>query len=187
MSPDDAVHEFMKELQPYAEDGIRVSSPQMVYNMAWLNEFMEKCQDAGCDVSFIALHWYGGPNDLGAFKKWVSGVHDKFQKPIWITEFGLTNDSNPSDDQVNQFMEEVITWMSQQDYIERAAWNGCYDINNPPDEYATPRNAFFVNSGSHRTTAITWLAGVGNSNLLFAEKKHKNNHKRMQRLRSKNM
>lgn len=176
MSPGEAVSEFMKELQPYAEKGIKVSSPQMVYNLAWLRQFMHKCQAAGCTISFIALHWYGGPGDLHLFQKWVTQVHNEFNLPIWVSEFGLTKSSHPSDDQVNHFMEEVITWMSQQDFIVRAAWNGCYDINTPPDGYATPRNAFFSDNGNFRDTAGTWLAGVGNSDLLVANNHHKKGH-----------
>lgn len=171
MSPDEAVSLFMKELQPYAEQGIRVSSPQMVFNMDWLNQFMDKCHSAGCNVSFMALHWYGSYKDMDKFQNWVKNVHKNFNLPIWVTEFGITAESNPSQDQVNKFADEAIKWMAKQDYVERAAWNGCYDISTPPDQYATPLNAMFNNGGSFRQLANIWLPALAAAGL-----HHKENH-----------
>lgn len=171
MTPDEAVNEFMKELQPLADKGVSVSSPQMVYDLGWLEDFMKKCKSKGCKISFIALHWYGGQQDLDAFTNWVESVHKQFNLPIWITEFGLTRASNPSDGDVKGFMQKAIDWMSSKDYIKRAAWNGCYDVHNPPDGFATPLNAFFSTGGSLRDTAHTWLAGKGSNQLLAQNEK----------------
>lgn len=167
MSPSEAVEEFMDELQPYAERGVNVSSPQMVYDLEWLDQFMDKCKLAGCNISFMALHWYGGHQDFDSFTNWIESVYKKFKLPIWVTEYGLTSASDPSDDEVNDFMNKTVHWMKSQDYIERAAWNGCYNVHNPPDEFATPLNAFFSNGGALRNTAYTWLSGIGNR-LLYA-------------------
>jgi len=166
MTPKEAALEFMKELQPFAEKGINVSTPQMVYDIEWLENFMKHCKDEGCKISFIALHWYGGYQDLDAFTRWIETVYNKFKMPIWVTEFGLTAASEPSTAQVTEFMRKAIDWMSSKDYIERAAWNGCYDVHDPPDAFATRLNAFFSTGGSLRDTAHTWLAGKGSKNLL---------------------
>lgn len=159
MTPSEAVSEFMKELQPFADKGINVSSPQMVYDIGWLESFMDKCKAKGCKISFVALHWYGGYQDIDAFTRWIDTVYNKFKLPIWVTEFGVTAASNPNADQVKDFMEKAIDWMGSKDYVVRAAWNGCYNMHNPPDEFATPLNAFFNNGGALRDTAHTWLAG----------------------------
>ncbi|WFD20697.1 hypothetical protein MCAP1_002949 [Malassezia caprae] len=165
MTPKEAADEFMKELQPFAEKGINVSTPQMVYDIGWLESFMKHCKSKGCKISFVALHWYGGHQDLDAFTHWIETVHNKFNLPIWVTEFGLTSASNPSEHQVKKFMQKAIDWMSSKDYVERAAWNGCYDVNDPPDGFATPLNAFFSTGGSLRDLAHTWLAGKGNKRI----------------------
>ena len=67
IDPDTAVSLFMQELQPYALKGIKVSAPQMVWDMDWISKFMDKCHAAGCKISFMALHWYGGPDEIDSF------------------------------------------------------------------------------------------------------------------------
>ncbi|EDP45074.1 hypothetical protein MGL_0063 [Malassezia globosa CBS 7966] len=190
IDPDTAVSLFMQELQPYALKGIKVSAPQMVWDMDWISKFMDKCHAAGCKISFMALHWYGGPDEIDSFKNWVKRIHDKFNLPIWMTEYGLTNKSNPSQKDVDRFMRETIEWMKSQPYVERAAWNGCFDVLNPPDSFLSPMNAYFADNGAAtRLTASTWLAGLGN---IFASnpslkvvdntpntKGHKSQHKRL--------
>ncbi|WFD28316.1 hypothetical protein MNAN1_003324 [Malassezia nana] len=181
MSPSEAVKEFMNELQPYADRGVKVSSPQMVYDLEWLDQFMNKCKSAGCKISFMALHWYGSHQDFDSFTNWIENVYNKYKLPIWVTEYGLTRASSPSDGEVNDFMKKTMNWMKSKDYIKRAAWNGCYNVHNPPDDFATPLNAFFSNGGALRSTAHTWLSGVGNF-LLYAnqtdDSSDSNNEKR---------
>ena len=163
IDPDTAVGLFMQELQPYARKGIKVSSPQMVWDLDWLSKFMNKCHEAGCSISFIALHWYGGPRDIEALKKWVRSVHDKFKMPIWITEYGLNAKSNPSDDDTIGFLAESLEWMSTQPYIHRVAWNGCYDVGSKPDSFISAKNAYFKDgSGALRAIAHAWFSGKGN-------------------------
>ena len=163
IDPDTAVGLFMQELQPYARKGIKVSSPQMVYDLDWLSKFMNKCHEAGCSISFIALHWYGGPHDIEALKKWIRSVHDKFKMPIWITEYGLNAKSNPSDDDTIGFLAESLEWMSTQPYIHRVAWNGCYDVGSKPDSFISAKNAYFKDgAGTLRAIAHAWFGGKGN-------------------------
>ena len=159
MDPSWAVDEHMKELQTYANRGVKVSSPQMVYNLDWLQKFMDECKGRGCDISFIALHWYGSWQALDDLKKWVTKVHNRFGLPIWVTEFGVTNKSHPSKGQVEDFQKQAMAWFDTQDYVHRAAWNGGYSIDNPPDGFATPLNALFNGSGKLRQTAYSYLYG----------------------------
>jgi hypothetical protein len=42
-------------------------------------------------------------------------------------------------------MMNAFMWMDSQDYIERAAWFGCF--THPPDSYATGLNALFNSNG----------------------------------------
>lgn len=160
MTPSEAADLFMKELQPYAEKGINVSSPQLVYDMDWLKKFMHECGNRGCKVSFMALHWYGSYKDMDKLKNWVQNVHKEFNLPIWVTEYGITAKSNPTQEQVDNFVYKSMKWMANQDYITRAAWNGCYDIANPPDDFATPLNSMFNSGGSFRPLANIWIPAL---------------------------
>ena len=165
MDVDDAVNLHMKELEPFVKKGLRISSPQLVWDFDWLKKFMHKCKAAGCNVHYIALHWYGSADDFDKFQSWVTRVYHEFKLPIWITEFGLTSASNPSEHSVENFIRTASDWISKQEYIERAAWNGCYAVDNPPDSFATPLTAFFHGGGALRKTAQIWLEGKGNRKL----------------------
>ncbi|WFD35233.1 hypothetical protein MCUN1_002083 [Malassezia cuniculi] len=163
MDPEWAVEEFMNELQPYADRGVKVSSPQMVWDLDWLKQFMDSCNARGCKISYIALHWYGSWNDIKDLKKWVRRVHRQYNLPIWVTEFGITSKSHPSKEQVHQFQKEAMDWFDSQPYVHRAAWNGGYSISNPPDNFATPLNALFRSGGKLRQMAYSYIYGEGNN------------------------
>lgn len=167
MDPDWAVEEFMKELQTYADRGVRISSPQIVYNLDWLQQFLDKCNQRGCKVSFIALHWYGSWKGIGDLQKWITTVHNRFNLPIWVTEFGVTSESNPSGKQVHQFMSQALGWLDSQPYVERVAWYGGYSMDNPPDGFATPLNALFRGDGILRRVAYAYMYGEGKQRRMF--------------------
>jgi hypothetical protein len=65
---------------------------------------------------------YGSWNDIASFKSYVQSAHSRFGKNIWITEIGITSASNPSQAQVKSFMENVVTWLDTQPYVERVAY-----------------------------------------------------------------
>lgn len=48
-------------------------------------------------------------------------------------------------------------WMTSVKYVKRAAWLGCFEINNPPDSYANNKNAFLNSNGSLRDIAYWYL------------------------------
>ena len=56
IDPDTAVGLFMQELQPYARKGVKVSSPQMVWDLDWLSKFLNICHEAGRSISCLAIH-----------------------------------------------------------------------------------------------------------------------------------
>ncbi|RAO68623.1 uncharacterized protein BHQ10_004635 [Talaromyces amestolkiae] len=88
--------------------------------LGWLEYFFDDCQ--GCHVDFIPLHWYA--NDTAAnFEAYLTQAYDRFQKPIWVTEFQL------QDSDANQvaFLQEVLPWMDQQSWIERYAYFGPFE------------------------------------------------------------
>lgn len=167
MDPKYAAKLHMQEIQPWANKGVKVSSPQMVYKMDWLETFMKECNKRGCTVDFIALHWYGTTRDIKAFKSWISSVHKKFNKPIWVTEYGVTAASGSSQASIKKFHMDATAWMAKVGYVERSSWLGCFKINSPPDSYASNKNAFFNSNGSLRDLAYWYL---------YTNKPHKRSH-----------
>lgn len=106
-------------LQPLAKHGLRVGSPAVTSGgesgkgLNWLRDFMATCSD--CQIDFIVAHWYAWdkPED---FKAYMENMYNIFRKPIWITELGVSEgDANP-------FLQNILPWMDQQDWIERYAY-----------------------------------------------------------------
>jgi hypothetical protein len=54
-------------------------------------------------VDYIAVHWYGGTSP-SSFKSRMQDIHNKFQTPLWITEFACqtTSSSNANSTKFNQ-------------------------------------------------------------------------------------
>jgi hypothetical protein len=80
-------------------------------------------------VDYIAVHWYGGTS-ASSFKSTMQDIYNKFQIPIWITEFACQTSSssaaNPvkfTQEAVNSFLDNVIPWMQAQPWIFRYAWH----------------------------------------------------------------
>ncbi len=90
LGPKAAAKLWMKEMQPWANKGVKVGSPQVCWNMQWLEQFMGECKKLGCKISFIALHWYGSWREFDKFTHWIESVHNEFGLDIWITEYGIT-------------------------------------------------------------------------------------------------
>lgn len=157
LDPKYAAKLHMKELQPYARKGVKISSPQMVYKTEWLQEFMNECNKLGCTIDFIAIHWYGTTRDMAKLKKWIKTIHKRFNKPIWVTEYGITAASGSNMNAIKKFHMDATAWMTSVKYVERAAWLGCFEIDNPPDSYANHKNAFLNANGSLRDIAYWYL------------------------------
>ncbi len=80
-------------------------------------------------VDIIAVHWYGGVS-VSSFKNRMTDIYNKFQKPIWITQFAcqthysaVQNPYKYTQAQVNAFLDGVIPWMQSQPWIHRYAWH----------------------------------------------------------------
>lgn len=50
LSPSDAASLWMKEIQPWKAKGVRLGSPQIVWDQNWLSSFMSSCKKKGCTV-----------------------------------------------------------------------------------------------------------------------------------------
>ena len=109
--------------------GIRLGSPGVAHpERRWLAEFMRGAAERNYRVDFIAMHSYGG-TDVATFLDGLARVHEKFERPIWITELGVADwdardhkASRYSPADVKKFMAAAIPALEKLDYIERYAW-----------------------------------------------------------------
>lgn len=95
----------------------------------WLDRFLDLATQKNYRVDFICIHLYLG--DAEKFKRIVTETWEKYQLPIWITEFAHSDtgatEENPSrftEDDTLAFLEEVLPWLDSQPFVHRYAWFG---------------------------------------------------------------
>ncbi|MEM9412710.1 MAG: glycosyl hydrolase, partial [Planctomycetota bacterium] len=151
MSVDEAI-----ELWPLLEStGLRLGSPAVAsFNSDWFSDFMASAESEKLRVDFVALHRYPGPNADG-FISFLEQVYQTYQKPIWITEFAVRDgdaitpeDNRWTDDQVFEFMAEVLPALEAMDFVERYSWFP-----------ATRNNPFLTSSAMHEPDGLLTRVG----------------------------
>ena len=125
------------ELWPQLEaTGIPLVSPSPVhYDNEWMIEFMRRAGETNLRIDYLAFHWYGG-TDAQYFLDLLDRVYEKYQLPIWITEFAPADwEANSRDNNrmrpewVLEFMRTVLPELDRRDYIVRYAWYSDYSSN----------------------------------------------------------
>ncbi|MEU3464118.1 sigma-70 family RNA polymerase sigma factor [Streptomyces sp. NPDC006733] len=116
--------------------GPTLGSPAVAYGGdtpgGWLDRFMTGAAARGYRVDFIALHWYGGdfstPNAVSQLKSYLQAVHDRYHKPIWLTEYALIDFSHgtrfPTSQQQAAFVTASTAMLAALPYVQRYAWFG---------------------------------------------------------------
>lgn len=173
VGPQAAARLWMQELKPFADRGVKVGSPQVCWNMQWLEQFMAACNKLGCEISFIAVHWYGSWRDFDKFTSWISSVHDAYGLPIWVTEYGITQASGGTQAQIKHFHVRAVEWMHSVGYVQRSAWLGGFPVDQKPDPYPSAMNSYFNGDGSARDL-LWWAAHSGGGD--YITKRHTHNH-----------
>jgi hypothetical protein len=132
MSVDTAI-----ELWPRLEEiGVPLVSPATVNpNNDWMKEFMQRADELGLRVDYVAVHHYGGSNELGFVNK-LKQTHDDYNRPIWVTEFAVAdwNATSPENNryteaEVIHFMEQSLKALDDIDWVFRYSW---FDGRNAP-------------------------------------------------------
>lgn len=111
--------------------GLRLVSPSPRENgpFGWLSDFNDLAVENDVRMDVIGVHWYdwgSSPSSspyadakdvFNRFKTYLTNVHKKYQKPIWITEFN----ANPNRDSSVQiaFIKMAIPYLESLDYVER--------------------------------------------------------------------
>ncbi|TKX26739.1 hypothetical protein C1H76_0893 [Elsinoe australis] len=121
MTMTDAVSTYKKYMQPYAGRA-KLGAPAVTnagapHGLTWLTQFMAQCDT--CTFDFVNVHWYSNKY-AGAdyFKSFINATRQVAGgRPIWVTEFALT-DENPFTEAENEaFLKEVMGWMDSQEDV----------------------------------------------------------------------
>lgn len=122
----------------FTESGLRVGAPATTYSPStneWFEEYISQINID--DIDFIPVHIYYDWHDenmVSTFLAELDATYAKYQKPIWVTEYGLANSANNhfygSQDNPNfdvakgikEYMTETINGLEERDYVERYTW-----------------------------------------------------------------
>ena len=115
--------------------GLILGSPAVSYPGTWLDNFMSQAAANNLRVDFLCLHYYAPPNAsnaVAALKTFLTNAYNKYQKPIWLTEFGApdcktlgwcgSNAAALTQAQVDAFVPQVIAMLEDLSFVQRYAW-----------------------------------------------------------------
>jgi hypothetical protein len=151
---------------------VSISSPATSAPLnAWMLEFMEKATAQGLRIDFIPIHIYH-KNTAQKFLDLVAEVYQRFQKPIWITEFALkdpmatVNQPNRySEQEALDFMKAVLEGLEALPYVHRYAW---FDPNASHPNYPKVAVSDLITETNQLTSLGAFYAAHSPSNDLAA-------------------
>lgn len=123
MEPQEAVDLFMKKMQPYADD-VTLGAPSVTQpdrDLAWLSQFLDLCEAAGCSIGFVCVHWIWSASEghIQDFKNVVTkAVEIAKGKPVWVDNFQATG----SNAEQQEFLNGVLPWLESNPNVERYAY-----------------------------------------------------------------
>ena len=125
-----AASEWVRVIEPLRKKGLRAGSPGISSapdGVKWLISFLAAIRQAGSDIDFYALHWYG--EGLDGFYDYIWSTYYQLghDKPVWITEFACTNWSieRPLDGgMVEAFCRDACVYLDGLEWVEKYAWFG---------------------------------------------------------------
>lgn len=111
------------------ETGLRLGSPGCIHpDKEWMTAFMKGVEERKLRVDFVCVHSYGGPN-ASALVKRLEKVAQLYDRPLWITEFGVgdwqaatVEDNQYPPGTVLRFMDAILPMLDDLDFLERYAW-----------------------------------------------------------------
>jgi Glycosyl hydrolase catalytic core len=143
-----------------SNDDILVGSPatsSAPEGQQWMEAFMAQATDQDLRIDFLAVHWYGwggGSCDpeaagLDQYLDWAETLPGDL--PIWITEFGCLNESNPDAATVQAFYEGAVEMLEEHPRVVRYAWFPWTANNHLAEDGAlTPLGDAFAAAPAHR-------------------------------------
>ncbi|MBD5289859.1 MAG: hypothetical protein HDS26_04145 [Bacteroides sp.] len=140
MTPAAAAAEWPKVKALADELGLQLVAPALNYSpnppyqdpTKWMDEFIELVGEDAFD--FMAVHSYGG---FDVTKQICTTFHERYGKPVWLTEFCLwPNEGDPnstvSQESQTAAMMSMVEWLEKSDFIYRYAWFKAIGNSNAP-------------------------------------------------------
>jgi Glycosyl hydrolase catalytic core len=143
------------KLWPQLEQaGLKLGSPAPVQALGdWLKSFMDKAAAKDLRVDFVTMHSYAPPN-ADSFLKNVERLHERYGKPIWITEYAVADwkataksPSRFTEREILAFMRETVAGLREMPFVERFAWK-----TRAHDDPIMGASALFRSNGSLTST-----------------------------------
>jgi hypothetical protein len=108
------------------EASSRLGSPAIAGNASKAGSWLETFSNFNPKLDFVCVHWYAPPN-ADSFLKQIDTIHEKYQKPIWITEFAVADwaGKHPGGYDINlvsKFMMDACAGLESRDFVERYTW-----------------------------------------------------------------
>ncbi|MBO8195705.1 glycoside hydrolase family protein, partial [Streptomyces oryzae] len=143
MSPEQAL-----DLWPRLEKtGLRLGAPAVATDAdkpgGWLDRFMKGAEKRGLRVDFIPVHWYGsdfGPAATDHLAGYLQRIHDRYKKPVWLTEYALIDFTKgtpryPTQRQQSAFIKSSTKMLESLDFVKRYAWFALSTRTSPTGLY----------------------------------------------------
>lgn len=92
-------------------------------NVVWMQQFMAGVAAQGLRCDAVAVHSY--LRDPYAFLNYIDGIHNRYGKPLWITEFAPTDWASPTSVSVAEvinFIKIAIPGLESRPYVLRYSW-----------------------------------------------------------------
>ena len=110
-------------------DSILVSPSCVHPTGSWCTEFIQRADQQGLRIDAIGFHWYGGAKHHELFRILIETYEAYGNRPIVITEFAVADwnaasvdDNTITPEQVLAFMESVLPWLENTEWILGYAW-----------------------------------------------------------------
>jgi Glycosyl hydrolase catalytic core/Concanavalin A-like lectin/glucanases superfamily/Putative Ig domain len=163
--------------------GLRLGAPAVSDGGvdSWLYPFIDAANAAGLRVDFVPVHYYrrANPADPAAaasqFYNYLKAIHDRVQRPLWITEWNnganWTADPDPTFEQQEAAIAAMVEMLDNAPFVERyALYNWVEDVRRVvwDDGWLTAAGVVYrdnVTPNSHlqempdsgASAAATWL------------------------------
>lgn len=125
MLPVQACQLMRENVIPLKKHGYYIVSPVTTNapsGRRWMDKFRRICPDVWSSIDAAAVHFYD--TDTDKFKKYVSHWHNRYNKPIWVTEYAcqdFNGGQQCSDTDAHGFHTEMASWFDNQDFVEAYA------------------------------------------------------------------
>jgi len=100
-----------------------ISPAGMDDNDSWMKSFMSSASSAGLNVPAVAVHAY--QSTASSFLAYIDGIHNLYNKSLWITEFAPTDWQSPTGVTATdciRYIDTVIPALQARSYVARYSW-----------------------------------------------------------------